>query len=164
MGRVVNEDTLVAERKAAAEAGLRLVFTNGCFDILHAGHLDVLRRAREAGDILVVGLNADESVRLLKGEGRPLVNEKERAELLAALEPVDFVVLFDEETPARLIERIVPDVLVKGGDYEPDNIVGADTVRGNGGTVLTVPLREGLSTRKLIDRIVRQYGCSDGSR
>ena len=163
MGRVVSEEILVAERKAAAKSGLRVVFTNGCFDILHAGHLDVLRQAREAGDILVVGLNTDESVRLLKGAGRPLVNENERAELLAALEPVDFVVLFREETPARLIEQIVPDVLVKGGDYQPDEIAGAGTVRENGGTVTTVPLREGLSTRKLIDRIVQRYGCSDGS-
>jgi len=158
MGRVVEQEELLGERKAAARDGLRFVFTNGCFDILHAGHLDVLRRARQAGDILVVGLNSDDSVRLLKGPGRPLVGERERAELLAALEPVDFVVLFSEETPARLIDALRPDVLVKGGDYAPDEIVGADTVRAAAGEVLVVPLRPGLSTRGLIEKIVERYG------
>ena len=158
MGRVLDLAALIDARKEAARKGLRFVFTNGCFDLLHAGHLDVLREAKKAGDLLAVGMNADDSVRLLKGEGRPLVPETERAELLAALEPVDFVVLFHEETPAHLIERLVPDVLVKGGDYDPEEIVGADTVRAAGGEVKVVPLRTGLSTRSLIDRIVERYG------
>jgi D-beta-D-heptose 7-phosphate kinase/D-beta-D-heptose 1-phosphate adenosyltransferase len=158
VGHVIREDDLVAERERAARRGLRFVFTNGCFDLLHAGHLDVLRRAKAAGDILAVGLNADDSVRLLKGEGRPLVPEGERAELLAALGVVDYVVLFHEETPARLIERLRPDVLVKGGDYDPGTIVGADAVRAAGGEVLVVPLRPGASTRGLVARIVERYG------
>ncbi|MFH1681351.1 MAG: D-glycero-beta-D-manno-heptose 1-phosphate adenylyltransferase [Candidatus Eisenbacteria bacterium] len=158
VGRVLEEDDLVGERVRAARAGLRFVFTNGCFDILHVGHVDVLRRAKEAGDLLAVGLNTDESVRRLKGEGRPLVGEGERGEVVAALEMVDFVVLFGEETPARLIERLRPDVLVKGGDYSPDEIVGADTVRGSGGEVIVVPLRAGVSTRGLVERIVERYG------
>ncbi|MBM3319146.1 MAG: D-glycero-beta-D-manno-heptose 1-phosphate adenylyltransferase [Candidatus Eisenbacteria bacterium] len=158
MGCVVREEELVLERARAAREGLRFVFTNGCFDILHAGHLDVLRAAKRAGDLLAVGLNTDDSVRKLKGEGRPLVAEAERAELLAALEMVDFVVLFGEETPARLIERLRPDVLVKGGDYSPETIVGAETVRAAGGDVIVVPLRSGLSTQRLIARIVERYG------
>jgi D-beta-D-heptose 7-phosphate kinase/D-beta-D-heptose 1-phosphate adenosyltransferase len=158
MGRVVREEELVLERARAAREGLRFVFTNGCFDILHAGHLDVLRAAKQAGDLLAIGLNTDDSVRKLKGEGRPLVAEAERAELLAALTMVDFVVLFAEETPARLIERLRPDVLVKGGDYLPGTIVGAEAVRAAGGEVIVVPLRSGLSTKGLIARIVERYG------
>ncbi len=158
MGRVLDMAALIDERKSAARKGLRFVFTNGCFDVLHAGHLDVLREAKKAGDLLAVGLNGDESVRRLKGEGRPLVPEAERAELLAALDPVDFVVLFHEETPKLLIERLVPDVLVKGGDYDPDEIVGAGTVRAAGGEGKVVPLREGRSTRALIEQIVERYG------
>ncbi|RPJ43153.1 MAG: D-glycero-beta-D-manno-heptose 1-phosphate adenylyltransferase [Candidatus Latescibacterota bacterium] len=158
MGRVLGEKELIGERARAAARGLRFVFTNGCFDLLHAGHLDVLRAAKGAGDLLAIGLNADDSVRRLKGEGRPLVGEGERAELLAALEMVDFVVLFHEDTPARLIEALAPDVLVKGGDYAPGEIVGSDFVRARGGTVLVVPLRPGASTRGLIDEIVERYG------
>jgi len=158
VGLVIGEKDLLRERRAAAEKGLVFVFTNGCFDLLHAGHLHVLRAAKEAGDLLTVGLNTDASVRKLKGKGRPLMGEGERAELLAALDPVDYVVLFSEETPRRLIEALEPDVLVKGGDYQADRIVGADVVRGRGGQVLVVPLREGLSTSSLIERIVRAFG------
>jgi len=158
VGRVTTEDALLREREDLRREGKRVVFTNGCFDVLHAGHLDSLRRARAEGDFLVVGLNGDGSVRALKGEGRPLVPEGDRAELLAALEPVDRVVLFHEETPARLIGRLLPDVLVKGGDYAPEEIAGADAVRDAGGRVVIVPLKEGLSTRGLIARIVERYG------
>ena len=158
MGRVSDEKNLLREREELRRNGRTVVFTNGCFDVLHAGHLDSLRRARAEGDFLVVGLNGDDSVRRLKGEGRPLVSEGDRAELLAALEPVDRVVLFHEDTPTRIIERLLPDVLVKGGDYTPEEIVGADTVRGAGGRVVVVPLKEGLSTRGLIARVLERYG------
>lgn len=160
VGRIVDERELLEIRRGAARHGRRFVFTNGCFDVLHAGHLHVLREAKAAGDILAVGLNADDSVRLLKGEGRPIVGEEDRAELLAALGPVDYVVLFHEETPARIIDLLEPDVLVKGGDYEPESIVGARTVTGAGGEVRVIPLREGLSTKALIARIVERYGRS----
>lgn len=134
----------------------RLVFTNGCFDLLHPGHVDYLARARGLGDVLVVGLNTDASVRrLAKGRDRPLVDERSRAEVLAALESVDAVTLFDEDTPAELIESLEPDVLVKGGDYRMDQIVGRDTVEGRGGEVAIIPLREGYSTTGLIERIRR---------
>ena len=158
MGRVIGEEELLRERRAASEKGLVFVFTNGCFDLLHAGHLHVLRAAKKAGDLLTVGLNTDSSVRKLKGKGRPLMGEAERAELLAALDPVDYVVFFSEETPQRLIEALEPDLLVKGGDYQEDRIVGAEAVRRRGGRVLVVPLREGLSTSALIERIARTFG------
>ena len=158
MGRVVDEAVLMREREEARRAGLRVVFTNGCFDLLHAGHLQVFRRAREMGDVLIVAVNGDDSVRLLKGEGRPLVGQDDRAELVAALEVVDYVVLFHEETPARLIRELLPDVLVKGGDYDPDEIVGAADVRGAGGKVAVVDLGPGLSTKGLIRRIAGRYG------
>ncbi|MFH1277479.1 MAG: D-glycero-beta-D-manno-heptose 1-phosphate adenylyltransferase [Candidatus Eisenbacteria bacterium] len=158
MGRVVSEGEIVRLREEAAREGRRFVFTNGCFDVIHAGHLHVLREAKGAGDLLLVAVNGDDSVRRLKGEGRPLVGEEDRAELIAALEPVDFVVLFHEETPGRIIDLLKPDVLVKGGDYGPNEIVGAGTVRAAGGEVLVIPLKEGLSTRSLIARILERYG------
>jgi D-beta-D-heptose 7-phosphate kinase/D-beta-D-heptose 1-phosphate adenosyltransferase len=155
---LIREDELIELRRDAARRGLTFVFTNGCFDLLHAGHLHVLREAKKAGDILAVGLNSDRSVRILKGPGRPLMGEEERAELLAALDPVDFVVFFSEETPQRLIEALEPDLLVKGGDYQADQIVGAETVRRGGGGVLVVPLRQGLSTSALIEKIREAHG------
>lgn len=158
MGRVVTEAEVVRLREEARREGRCFVFTNGCFDVIHAGHLRVLREAKRAGDLLLVAVNGDDSVRRLKGEGRPLVGEEDRAELVAALEPVDFAVLFHEDTPARLIELLLPDLLVKGGDYAPEEIVGAGPVREAGGKVLVVPLKEGLSTRALIARIVERYG------
>ena len=129
------------------------VFTNGCFDILHKGHVRYLQHARSLGDRLVVGVNSDRSVRLIKGPGRPIQPEDDRAEILAALECVDYVTLFDDETPLRLIERIVPDILVKGGDWPVDRIVGRDVVERAGGKVLSIPYTEGYSTSRLIDRI-----------
>lgn len=132
--------------------GRKIVFTNGCFDLLHAGHVQYLAAAAAMGDVLIVGLNSDDSVRRLKGEGRPLNSELDRAAVLAGLSAVSYVVLFSEDTPLGLIERIVPDVLVKGGDYEPDQIVGADVVRRAGGKVEVVPLVEGRSTTALVQR------------
>ena len=131
----------------------KIVFTNGCFDILHAGHVTYLKQAKALGDILVIGLNSDLSVKKLKGEGRPVVTEKDRALVLSALRSVDFVVLFDEETPYELINSIKPDFLVKGGDYTPDNIVGADIVTGSGGQVVVIPFVEGKSSTSILDKI-----------
>lgn len=134
-------------------AGLKIVFTNGCFDILHLGHLDYLEKSRNLGDKLVVGLNTDHSVRLLKGKGRPIQDEMTRSRMLASLFFVDAVVSFDEETPLELIKRVQPDILVKGKDYKIENIVGADFVMGNGGEVKTIDLIEGYSTTDLIEKI-----------
>jgi rfaE bifunctional protein nucleotidyltransferase chain/domain len=131
----------------------KIVFTNGCFDILHPGHIKVLTEASEFGDKLIVGLNADSSVKALKGNGRPIMNENDRALLLAALHVVDAVVLFSEETPKNLIETIIPNVLVKGGDYTVENIVGADWVLQHGGKVKTVDLAAGYSTTGIEGRI-----------
>ena len=131
----------------------KIVFTNGCFDVLHFGHVHYLLQAKELGDILVVGLNSDDSVRRLKGPSRPINGEKERAFVLAALACVDYVVVFEEDTPKKLIETVRPDVLVKGGDYVLDQIVGADFVTRNGGSVTTLPFVEGFSSTRIIEQL-----------
>ncbi len=131
----------------------KIVFTNGCFDILHAGHVSLLAQARDLGDVLIVGVNSDESVRRLKGEGRPVNNIEHRTLMLAGLLFVDAVVVFDEDTPENLIKKIKPDVLVKGSDYEESQIVGADFVKSYGGEVIRIPLVDNLSTSKLIEKI-----------
>lgn len=131
----------------------KVVFTNGCFDILHLGHLDYLEKSRNLADKLVVGLNTDKSVSLLKGPNRPINNEFARARMLAAMSFVDLVIAFDEETPLELIKKVKPDILVKGKDYEVGNIVGAEFVIGNGGEVKTIELSEGYSTTKIINKI-----------
>ena len=155
MTKIVDIKALLDERGKMKRTGKRLVFTNGCFDLLHAGHVRYLSEARALGDALVVGLNSDRSVRVLKGEGRPILNEQERAEVIAALEAVDFAIIFDEETPRELIAALLPDVLVKGGDWPLDQIVGRDEVEAAGGTVLSLPYVEGSSTTDIIDRIRR---------
>lgn len=132
--------------------GKRIVFTNGVFDILHAGHVTYLAEARALGDVLLVGLNTDASVRRLKGPERPINVEDDRACVLSALRAVDHVVLFDDDTPLEVIRALMPDVLVKGGDYTRDTIVGADDVEAHGGTVCTIPLVEGRSTTAIINR------------
>lgn len=132
----------------------RVVFTNGVFDILHAGHLKVFEWAKRQGDVLIVGLNSDSSVRRLKGPKRPIVNEDDRALLIAGLEPVDLVTLFSEDTPARLIEMIRPDVLVKGGDYRKDQIVG----REHSKKIVRIPLVKDRSTTGIVERVVERYG------
>ena len=131
----------------------KIVFTNGCFDILHAGHVDLLARARALGTKLIVGLNSDDSVRAIKGAGRPVNDQIERREVLLAVRSVDDVVIFDELTPEHLIKQIKPDILVKGGDWKIDEIIGADFVTGNGGEVFSLPLREGFSTSEVIERM-----------
>jgi rfaE bifunctional protein nucleotidyltransferase chain/domain len=158
MGQVVSREALVKIRQQARRAGRTVVFTNGCFDLIHRGHVDYLKKARSLGDLLVVGLNTDRSVAALKGSGRPLNAQEDRAQVLAALEVVDYVCPFDEDTPAELIAVVVPDVLVKGGDYTAEEIVGRDMVEAAGGRVVVVPLRPGYSTKGLIDRIVERYG------
>jgi D-beta-D-heptose 7-phosphate kinase/D-beta-D-heptose 1-phosphate adenosyltransferase len=134
----------------------KVVFTNGVFDLLHPGHVDVLTAARSRGDALIVGLNTDESVKRLKGADRPVRNQAERAYVLAALEAVDLVVLFDEDTPLELVRVLRPDVIVKGGDYTAESIVGASEVQGWGGEVVVVPLTPGQSTSSIIEKLSGQ--------
>ena len=136
----------------------KVVFTNGVFDILHRGHVEYLHEARSLGHVLIVGLNSDESVRRIKGANRPLNSEEDRAYMLGSLKCVDYVVLFDEDTPAELIATVLPSVLVKGGDYRAEDVVGYDVVTKQGGQVLTIPFREGYSTSSLIETIVERYG------
>jgi rfaE bifunctional protein nucleotidyltransferase chain/domain len=139
-------------------AGERIVFTNGCFDILHYGHLHYLAEARDLGERLVIGLNSGDSVRRLKGPARPINDEATRAHLLAALEVVDAVVFFDEDTPLELFKTAMPDVLVKGGDWKPEQIVGSDVVLANGGQVRSLPFVDGYSTTN-IEQKIRSFGC-----
>lgn len=146
------------EDLAKAVAGLqsqgkRVVFTNGCFDIIHAGHVEYLAKSRELGDVLVIGLNTDASVKRLKGESRPINSETDRAIVLDALKYVDFVCLFDEDTPLELIRVVKPNVLTKGGDYSPETIVGADFVVATGGEVVVIPLVAGKSTTNVINKM-----------
>ena len=142
--------TKLAEWRSAGET---IVFTNGCFDILHRGHVEYLAQAADLGDKLIVGLNTDASVKRLKGESRPVNDEKSRALLLSALQFVDAVVFFDEDTPYELIKQVQPDILVKGNDYKPEEIVGYDIVTAKGGKVLTIDLVEGFSTTNIISRL-----------
>ena len=145
-------------REELRARGRRLVFTNGCFDILHVGHVRYLRQARALGDALLVAVNSDRSVRALKGAGRPLLSEGERAELLAALASVDFVTVFDDESPRALIADLLPDVLVKGGDYALEEIHGREEVEAAGGRVVSLPFVEGASTTSIIERLKKAGG------
>jgi D-beta-D-heptose 7-phosphate kinase/D-beta-D-heptose 1-phosphate adenosyltransferase len=154
--KVVGAEALAGIATAARDTGQRVVFTNGCFDLLHVGHVRSLATARAAGDLLVVGLNSDASVQRLKGPSRPLVAEDARAEVLAALESVSYVTVFDDDTPARLIALVQPDVLVKGGDWAPEDVVGREVVEARGGRVLIVPLADGFSTTDLLARAQRR--------
>jgi rfaE bifunctional protein nucleotidyltransferase chain/domain len=150
---ILSLEELLRVREALRAEGRRLVFTNGCFDILHVGHVRYLAEARRLGDALLVAINSDRSVRVLKGANRPVMNEAERAEILVALESVDFVTVFDDESPRTLIAKVLPDVLVKGGDYRPEEIHGREEVERAGGRVLSLPFVEGASTTGIIDRI-----------
>jgi len=138
--------------------GRTVVFTNGCFDLLHVGHVHYLAAARAEGDLLVVGLNSDRSVRAIKGERRPIVPEAERAEILAGLASVDFVTVFEEDNPLGVIQALQPDVLAKGGDWAESDIIGADVVKRNGGRVVRIPAVEGAGTSALVARILDRYG------
>jgi D-beta-D-heptose 7-phosphate kinase/D-beta-D-heptose 1-phosphate adenosyltransferase len=152
MGKVVTVKSLLQEQGRRRK---KVVFTNGCFDIIHAGHVRYLKKARALGDILVVGLNSDSSVRKIKGVGRPIMPETDRAEILSALSAVDYVVIFKEPTPIRLIEAIRPEVLVKGADWRRGRIVGEDMVKGYGGRVSRIRLIQGRSTTNIINRVLR---------
>jgi D-beta-D-heptose 7-phosphate kinase/D-beta-D-heptose 1-phosphate adenosyltransferase len=148
-------EQLVAMRRRWRDEGRRVVFTNGCFDLLHPGHIALLESARAEGDVLVVGLNSDRSVRMLKGEGRPVLPEAERAEALLALEAVDAVIVYDEDTPRETISALLPDVLVKGADWAEGAIVGRADVLAAGGRVVRVPLVAGRSSSEVLGRIRR---------
>ncbi|GAB1410866.1 D-glycero-beta-D-manno-heptose 1-phosphate adenylyltransferase [Desulfovibrionales bacterium] len=144
-----------------SRTGHTVVFTNGCFDLLHPGHVDYLQRARALGTCLVVGINSDVSVQRIKGPLRPIMDEQSRALVLAGLASVDYVLLFDEDTPLRLITTIQPDILVKGGDWPVEQIVGREIVSARGGQVLSLPVLEGYSTTGIIQRILRRYAHAE---
>jgi D-beta-D-heptose 7-phosphate kinase/D-beta-D-heptose 1-phosphate adenosyltransferase len=151
--KILSLDELLRERARLRASGESLVFTNGCFDILHVGHVRYLTAARALGDALVVAINSDRAVRELKGAGRPVMNEAERAEMLAALRAVSYVTVFDELSPRKLIASLLPDVLVKGGDYALDEIHGREEVEAAGGRVVSLPFVEGASTTGIIERL-----------
>lgn len=153
MGEVLTRVAAARHRATARALGKRFVFTNGCFDVIHPGHVALLTEARKLGMYLMVGLNSDRSVRGLKGEGRPVQEEHARAIVMASLKPVDGVVLFDEETPLALIRELVPDVLVKGGDYTKEQVVGREIVEGAGGEVVIIPLVPGHSSSALAGKL-----------
>jgi D-beta-D-heptose 7-phosphate kinase/D-beta-D-heptose 1-phosphate adenosyltransferase len=162
MGRILPLGRLVKIRRRLRAQGKRVVFTNGTFDILHRGHVEYLARARRLGDVLVVGLNTDASIRRIKGPRRPINRNADRAAVLAGLASVDFVCFFGSPTPLAMIERLLPDVLVKGADWRPGAIVGGDVVRRYGGTVRRIPLTRGRSTTSVIERVLAAYGCNGG--
>ncbi|MGB9664973.1 MAG: D-glycero-beta-D-manno-heptose 1-phosphate adenylyltransferase [Ignavibacteria bacterium] len=153
MKTLLSLDEFLEIRKRLKDEGKKLVFTNGCFDIIHRGHIDYLNRAKALGDYLVVALNSDNSVRRLKGEGRPINKLEDRAFVVANLKAVDFVVSFEEDTPFEIISAIVPDVLVKGGDWSIENIVGREIVEANGGKVFSLPYVENYSTTNIINKM-----------
>lgn len=151
--KILSQDELLGVREGLRAAGKSLVFTNGVFDLLHVGHVRYLAEARSLGDALIVAVNSDAAVRKLKGEGRPLVPEAERAEILAALRQVDYVTIFDDVSPRSLIAKLLPDVLVKGGDYALDEIHGREEVEAAGGRTVSLPFVEGASTSTIIERM-----------
>ena len=150
-----DEDTLKRQCDLLKKQGKKIVFTNGCFDILHAGHALFLEEAKEMGDFLIVAVNSNQSVSHLKGETRPIIDEEDRMILLAAMQCTDAVVLFKEPTPEKLINLLLPHILVKGNDYDPEKIVGYPTVVKNGGSVVTIPFRKNISTSTIIEKIAR---------
>lgn len=156
IAKIVSRKELIGIVRKLQTEGKRVVFTNGCFDILHVGHIDLLEKAKSYGDCLVVGLNSDSSVKKIKGKGRPILPERDRARLVAALQVVDFVVFFDEETPYEILKEIKPDILVKGGDYRHEEIVGHDFIP----VVKIVPLTKEKSTTKIIAKILSQSSQS----
>ena len=151
--KIFSLDELKTQVDSWKKSGEKIVFTNGCFDIVHRGHIEVLARTADFGDKLIIGLNSDSSIKKLKGENRPIINEKSRALLLASLTFVDAVVLFSEETPINLISTLLPNILAKGGDYDISTIVGHEVVQNNGGEVILVPFVDGFSSTDIIERI-----------
>ncbi|HYE76114.1 MAG TPA: D-glycero-beta-D-manno-heptose 1-phosphate adenylyltransferase [Blastocatellia bacterium] len=157
MGLLVSLEEMIAERGKLKRSGNKVVFTNGCFDILHPGHVRYLKQARELGDALIVALNSDRAVQELKGKSRPILFEQERAEVIAALGCVDYVLIFDDISPRETISALLPDILVKGGDWTLDQIIGREEVEAAGGKVLSLPFVEGCSTTEIISRILKNH-------
>ena len=157
LSKIISVEKLAERLDRARRSEKKIVFTNGCFDILHVGHVRYLAAARSEGDLLIVGLNSDASVRLIKGAKRPIIPQHHRAEILASLASIDHVVLFDSPDPMELIEKLRPDVLAKGADWAEKDIVGADFVKSNGGRVARIPLVAEISTSKLIQKLLKQY-------
>jgi D-beta-D-heptose 7-phosphate kinase/D-beta-D-heptose 1-phosphate adenosyltransferase len=157
LSKILTAEKLVTRLDKTRKSGEKVVFTNGCFDILHAGHVRYLAAAGAEGDLLVVGLNSDASIRLIKGENRPIVRQDHRAELLAALGCVDYVVLFDSPDPLSLIQMLKPDVLVKGADWTEETIVGGEFVKSNGGRVVRISLVPEVSTSQIIEKILQLH-------
>lgn len=160
MNKILPRDVLQKKLEGLRKKGKKIAFTNGCFDILHVGHVRYLREAKKTADVLVLALNSDSSVRSIKGEKRPLVTESERAEVLAALEFIDFVTIFDELTPLELINYLKPDVLIKGGDWAEEKVVGREEIKKWGGKVTIIPEIEGKSTTNIVEKIKNIY-CSN---
>ena len=160
MNKILERNALKDKLEALRKKGKKIAFTNGCFDILHVGHVRYLREAKKTADVLVLALNSDSSVRSLKGEKRPLMNEKERAEILAALEFIDFVTIFEELTPLELINYLKPDILIKGGDWPEEKVVGREEIKKWGGRVAIIPEIEGKSTTNIVEKIRKLY-CSN---
>lgn len=154
---ITNWSELGKKCRELKQKKLKIVFTNGVFDIIHHGHVDYLQKARARGDALIVGLNSDASVKRLKGEHRPINSERDRAFVMAAMACIDYVTIFDQDTPLELIEALTPDILVKGGDWPIENIVGREVVEAHGGIVLSIPYLEGFSTTTIIEKIIQVY-------
>ena len=163
MGQIITEDDLIFQLGPENRSGRRVVFTNGCFDLLHPGHIRSLEQARALGDLVVVGLNSDASVRGLKGPARPVLPQEDRAAILAALAAVDYIVIFDQPTPREILARLRPDVLVKGADWNLDSIAGREEVEAGGGRVESVPLEPGFSTTNLVDELHRRALLANAS-
>ena len=155
--KIKTQDELKPILDKLKKEGKKVVFTNGCFDILHVGHIRYLKEAKGYGDILVVAVNSDLSVKSIKGDKRPIVSQSERAEVVAALEMVDYVIMFDEDTPYNIIKKLQPDVLIKGGDWTIDKIIGRDIVEARGGKVIAIPFIEGASTTGIVERVLERY-------
>ena len=157
MNKILGRKILKEKLDVLRQEGKKIAFTNGCFDILHVGHVRYLREAKKTADVLVLALNSDASVQSIKGEKRPLVPEEERAEIIASLEFIDFVTIFEELTPLGLIDYLKPDILIKGGDWSEDKVVGRDNVKKWGGCVIIIPEVEGKSTTNIVEKIKRAY-------
>lgn len=154
---ILSREELKKVRAQLKAENKKVVFTNGCFDLIHSGHVDYLLKSKQLGDVLIVALNTDESVRRIKGEKRPILNQNERAFIVSNLKPVDYVTFFDEDTPAEIIADLIPDILVKGADWSLDKIVGRDVVEANGGEVKTIEFVNDQSTSKIIQTILSRY-------
>jgi rfaE bifunctional protein nucleotidyltransferase chain/domain len=158
VNKIFPREELKKELERIRKEGKKIAFTNGCFDILHVGHVRYLRDAKKTADILILALNSDSSVRAIKGEKRPLIPQEERADVLAGLESIDYITIFDEQTPLELINYLKPDVLIKGGDWTEESIVGRDAVRSWGGRVIVIPEIERASTTNIVDKVLKVYG------